>query len=992
MSLTELLLALRERGVELRVDGERLRAIAEPGALTKELSDAIRTHKAELLELLKGATSAEPAAAQIPRAENRTHYPLSITQNRAAVSAREGAVLPTAFRLRGPLDKDALRRTLEQIIARHAPLRTVFQLDQDTPEQSVLASVALELDESDLSALAGEAQEAQQRKVLDEQRAFRFDVTRPPLFRFHLIKRSEIEHVLFAAFSPLVFDGWSFDVFWNELRLGYAALAAGSPWPLPPLPIEYADYVAFQRRGLEERKEMLEAFWRKRMGEQLPALPLPTDRPRPPVTSNRGGNLVFELPAPTVHAVRQFARDAQVTPQMVMLGTLYALLNRLGGAREMIVASPVEARGHASMEGLIGPFVNMLLLPMQVDGTLPFAKFVVAVRDECLSAYDHQDYPIEWLRVRSRPNPGGGISPAFQVEFSFQQVSQRGSHMGALALSQIELESGAATNDLTLWVKDWGERIAGAVEFKTDVFDRATVVHWFDCYTHLLLQLVQSPETPMDRLDLLGGAREAVEAAARTAGRNLPEWVARSVACPVPGGPVELRVVDEYGQLRPLGAIGKLELVVGGQPQATDLRVRLRHDGQLQPVVAEVSAEPRARGERERPRTDLEQQMVKLFAEMLGVAEVGATDNYFELGGNSLIAVRLFAEVHRLFGVRLPAATILEANTPRLLARLVSEQFASRQSCLVKLRAGTGKRSLFLIHDADGETLLYLHLARRMPEAFHVFGIEPLREGRVPMVHTTLQECAAHYVSEMRRQQPDGPYYVGGLCAGGLIAFEVARQLVAQGAPVGLAVFIEAAPPTAEKSAPVAMRRMEAVSRLLSGLRIENARGALGTLRQKLVNTLRYEQRAQFDRARAKALVLMLRHVYKGGRNWPEALEPATAREVFSHAEAEYKPSLVSGVDALLFKATKAAASERAISGNDDQPFRELLVDEDFGWSPWLDRPIAVIDTPGGHSTMLREPNVAFMAERLCEAIERAEQRHAAPRASDLDRRDARVA
>lgn len=974
MSLTELMSALRERGITLRAEGERLRCIAEQGALTPELSAGIRSYKAELIELLRAVPMARAASLQVARVERRDRYGLSVTQERAVVAAREGAMLPTAFLLRGPLDRSVLERTLAQIVARHAPLRSIFHLDQDPPEQQVLASVDFVLGEDDFSALPEEPKQERMREVLEHARVQRFDVSKPPLFRFHLIRCSPLEHVLFTAFSPLVFDGWSFDVFWNDLRTGYAALVAGGSWPDAGLPAEYADYVAYQSARLRERAPVLEQFWRERLGSELPALPLPTDRPRSRRGGKDAGRLAFELPPQTARAIRTFARERNVTPQMVMLGGLYALVHRIGGEERIVVATPVEARGNPAFEQLIGPFVNMLLLPMRVDIHTPFAAFVVRVRDECLGAYDHQDFPIERLRVRSAPSADGGIAPAFQVEFSYQQVSQRGSHMGPLSLSQLELPSGAATNDLTLWVKDWGERIAGAVEFKSDLFDGETVAHWFRCYTHFLHELVRAPDTSMVALDLLGAERSVVEAAAARASADLPEWltVDGGAALQASGRKATVRIRDAFGNTCPLGAFGTVELAVDGVAKQTSYRARLSHAGRLlRAQPAEHAARRAAEPDREPPRTDLERQMTSLFGELLDASDVGVNQNYFELGGNSLVAVRLFGEIHKRFGVRLPLATILDADTPRRLARLVTDNFPNRDSCLVRLKAGTGELRLFLVHDADGETLLYLNLARHLPDSISVFGIEPLRVGPLAMAHTTLPECAAHYLREMRRQQPRGPYFVGGLCAGGLISYEIARQLVASGEQVGLLAFLDAAPPTAKKRSTVSAGRLR---RFADSVQQLKSRGPLSTLRllgSKIVNAARYEREARVARARAAGAVWLQRHVFKNGQAWPKALPTAAAREVFARAEAEFQPGVLRDVNAVLFRASVGYAADRAAYGaEDDRPFRELLVAPDFGWQPLLERTLRVIDVPGGHSSMLRQPHAQVLAARILELIE----------------------
>ncbi len=962
MSLSELLHELRTRGVELRAEGGRLRCVAPPGALTSELHDAIRAHKQAILDVLGEA--ARPVlttdASGIPRVAERRRYGLSITQQRAVVSAREGGVLPTAFRLRGQLDRVGLEATLQSIVARHAPLRSRFNLAHEPPLQEVQAEVRADLGHSDLSLLPAEKREAQLRAVVAKERALPFDVARGPLFRFHLIRVAELEHVLFLAFSPLVFDGWSFDILWNELRLGYAALSRGEPWPLPELTVEYADYVAWQTARLAQRDGQLSRFWRDRLGDELPPLPLSTERPRPRSPLTRGGSIPFELPAALEARLRAMARAQEATPQMTMLAGLYVFLYLAGGQERIIIGTPVEARPEPALEKMIGPCVNMLLLPARVDRQESFASFLRRLRDECLTAYEHHELPIERLQVRSPASPDGGLAPAFQVELSYQQVSQRGSHMGALALSQLELESGAATNDLTFWVKDWGRRIAGAIEYKADLYDRETVEHWGKCYLDVLDVATAEPDLRVGGLPLLVSERERVEAAGRTVAA-VPSWLLARLH-----GPRSIRavrVVGEHGETRPFSTMGEVVVETDTGVVATGARACLTHDGRLR-AVSTPGAHAAPRRPRVAPVGDLETQIAGLFAKLIGAPDVGAEDNYFELGGNSLVAVQLLAEVQRRFGLRLPLAAIVTVGTPRALARAIQHEVASDQ-CLVPLKPSSSGSNLFLIHDADGETLLYRNLALRMPKWLGVYGVQPRSVGRVRMAHATITAAAAAYVAEILRVQPHGPYHLGGLCAGGVLAFEMGRQLVAAGHRVGSLFFIDAAPPGARKrTALAAQRSRRMAAALASG---GEALSLLRVVAGKLWRTAAWEWQDRRERLQAAARRQLLLRVYREGDGWPEWLEPPSPRAILTLAERELDRTPLCGVGPVLYRATTGAGS--------DQPFAELLSDPGFDWQSWCAEPVSVVDIAGGHSSLLQEPMVADLAARVTEVVSAAQAR-----------------
>ena len=986
MNPQRLLETLSERGITLSVQGGKLRATAPVGRITPELAAQIKAHKPALLALLQGQPSkvnlngAPPngsvgnggqtqkssvvqngAAARVAASDQTAVHsrlvPLSVTQLRQAGAARSGNALPIVLRLLGKMDRPALQRSLEYTLRRHAPLRSSFQLDKDPPSQQEQEIETLPLEVTDLTGETDQENEA--LALVRELTATPFDVTRPPLMLAHLIRMSEQEHWLFTSFSPLVIDGWSFDIFWQELRTAYIAYTSGQSVPLPELEASYAELSEWQSRRVEERRETLESFWRQALGQQLPPLPLPTDYPRPQLSNNRGGNITYVLAPELETELRRLARSAGSTPQMLMLTAFYVWLHRMSGETELVVAGPAAARLHPASEAVIGPFVNIMLLRMTIEPNATFTDLLSEVRDRCLDAYDHQELPLEQLKVRSAPGTAKSFAPAFQTEFSFQMVSNRDKDMGSLRIEQLELPSGAATNDITMWVKDWGSQIKGAVEYKLELFERATIQGWVDCFVHLLGQLVLAPSASINAAQLI-----PPEAAAhiRSSLRALDAaHIEQALNTPLRGKRVtDVELVDAESNALPVGCFGRLIVTTEGETLEGADRVRLTYDGRLEVESKTIQAQQGQTPYRA-PTTDLERQLVDILSLLLGNEHLGVDHDFFQSGGNSLLAVRLFNEIATRTGVRLPFTAILEAPTVARLAVRIKGGAGQGQACLLQLRDGTAPRGVYFIHDGDGETLLYRNLAERLPAGLPIYGVNPKPNDPLPTVHTSVEDMAAYYTAEIRKQQPVGPYIVGGLCAGGVIGYEVARLLAESGADTTL-ILLDAAPPFAGRKQTALTHRMTQVAELGRMLKGGATADALRSSFKRLSGGVRYELTHRVERATSRLQIEAVKRLANSSVGWPAWLPVPRFRDIWNFAEARYRGTPSQTVRTILVRATTGHGG--------DQPSRDILTHPLFDWHQLIESPIHAFDVPGGHSTMLQLPYVVELSRRIGEELE----------------------
>jgi thioesterase domain-containing protein len=361
------------------------------------------------------------------------------------------------------------------------------------------------------------------------------------------------------------------------------------------------------------------------------------------------------------------------------------------------------------------------------------------------------------------------------------------------------------------------------------------------------------------------------------------------------------------------------------------------------------------------PRSATERSLLLLWEEILGIQGLGIEDDFFALGGSSLQAARMFADIAHRRGVSLPLTTVLEAPTVRLLAAQVDRGGVAREGGLVALRPA-GRRKLFLVHDGDGETLLYRNLAQRAPADLSVFGIQPTRLRNVPLAHTSIEAMAASYIASMRAEQPSGPYLIGGMCAGGLIAYEMALQLDRAGEPVERVLLLDSATPQAERRAVsrIAQRRSRLGDALADARRgrsgLDAALAAAGVVANKVIGVASYEIGRVVEAVSTRARFALLRRVLAGKGEWPGFVPALDFRAIYNRAEARYAPTAAGRVSALLVRARSGVGS--------DVPYAEVYQDATLGWGAVVAR-LEVADVDGGHASMLQEPHAASLAEVL---------------------------
>ncbi|WP_232463551.1 non-ribosomal peptide synthetase [Tumebacillus avium] len=409
------------------------------------------------------------------------------------------------LRLDGPLDLEALQQSLAELVNRHESLRTVFTSRDGEPEQRVLEELQLPLLITDLQSRADEAAHALQAAHAEAQRPF--DLEHGPLVRLHVYKLGEKEHLLLLLMHHIISDGWSMSVFIRELAALYDAIRQGRPSPLAKLPIQYAGYSRWQRQLFAgEAMQQQLGYWKNQLGGELPVLELPTDRPRPVAATANAAKCAFALPSPLTDALRELSRQQGATLYMTLLAAFQTLLSRYSGQQDIVVGSPIAGRNRKEIEGLIGFFINTLVLRTDLSGNPGFAELLQRVKHTTLDAYANQDVPFEMLVAELQPDRELGRTPLFQALFVLQNTPSAGMELPGLTLTGVPLENSTAKFDLSLMMAETEAGLQGSFEYNTDLWDTATIERMAGHFTTLLEGLTNDPAQPVGILPMLTAA------------------------------------------------------------------------------------------------------------------------------------------------------------------------------------------------------------------------------------------------------------------------------------------------------------------------------------------------------------------------------------------------------------------------------------------------------------------------------------------------------
>ncbi|MFH9674838.1 amino acid adenylation domain-containing protein [Streptomyces sp. NPDC017405] len=524
-------------------------------ALERRLAALAPERRALVLRLL--ARDDEEDQDELPGLSRRpaqlTDIPASFEQERLwfmneLLTHREIFHVPTALRLRGPLDTGALRGALTRVTARHEGLRTVLRPGPDGPRQVVLETMDTPLAVEDCRTAADPERAARERA--SAALAEPFDLATGPLLRCRLYRLGDEDHLLLIVQHHIVSDYWSLGILLADLGEAYA-VERGAPDRSEPLELHYPDFAYWQRRTLDgDRLKRQLDYWREQLADPPGVLHLPADRPRPAVRGSRGSFHRVEFPPGPVAGLRRLARENDTTLNVAFLACYSAALARFTRQDDLVVGVPVAGRLGAAQQRMVGYFLNWLPVRVRLDGRPSLRELIRRTRDAFTGALAHQDLPFDMLVRELQPDRAPGVTPVFQTSFSLRDSAPTPPRLPGLDVQFADLDGGATHFDLMaeLWCED--DRVVGYLPYDDELFDPETVAALARWTTRLLTAAAADPDRPLAAVPLLDAAeRAAVTRGPDPAAQHVTGTLHARFAAQAARRPDAVAVSDEHGGL-----------------------------------------------------------------------------------------------------------------------------------------------------------------------------------------------------------------------------------------------------------------------------------------------------------------------------------------------------------------------------------------------------------------------------------------------------------
>ncbi len=640
---------------------------------------------------------------------HQDYYPTSHAQRRLWIIDRlEGEVtsynMPAAYRIKGNLNFAALQQAFQTLTQRHEILRTGFKLVDDEPVQYVVEDLPVQINY--LNSVVDEA------VILEQEARKAFDLRQPGQLRMNLFKLNSDEYLLLITIHHIIFDEWSRNIFISELAVLYNTFVTQKPNTLQPLRVQYKDYAVWQNELLESQEMVIsEQYWLAKLQGDLPVLDLPTDKPRPRLRSTEGDLLKFHVEQEMVRELKRFAQKQNVTLFMVLLTAYYILLYRYSQQNDLIIGIPTTNRQNEDLEKMIGFFVNTLPVRLQLDVKESIFESLNRIKEASIQAIAHQEYPLDKLLERLNTNWDTSRSIFFDTMFNYTDIDVDANFkLEGLQVIPLEQNSRTAKNDLTINLTLADQGLSGSIEYCTDLFETETIRQMSQHYMNLLEKIIHNSEETIDCLDFLS----STECSLIAKGWKLAEIESplreELIVPPTLVGYDNLKVylLDSSGRPVPIGAVGQVYLGNLSSPKIflteqtkliehplspgnflynTNITAKVYSNGQLNSlqIPEEVLTDSQNNSIRSAaPRTDFEKKLVNIWRDVLQIKQVGIYDNFFDLGGTSLMLIPLFERIRQITDIPLTIGDLLIYHTISMFSTYVESQKFSTEVAVTK--------------------------------------------------------------------------------------------------------------------------------------------------------------------------------------------------------------------------------------------------------------------------------------------------------------------
>ena len=492
---------LKRHGIEVHARNARLQVTAPAGAMDSQLREELVRRKDDLLAVLTRSESNQDA---LVRSERTERIPQTCAQQRLWLIDRfePGNVaynIPEAFVANAAIDREALQKAVDCLLARHEALRTYFYQDDGELFQFVCPEATAKVGFTDLTSLAEGSRDQVLHSLIREQARLPFVLHQAPLIRFHLFRVAEQRHVIFFNTHHIISDRRSLDILREELGVLYQAAVRNEKASLPDLPVQYADYAIWESRHLAGRMiERQVQYWKRKLGGAPACLELPCSRPYPHKRTGWGATVPVRISKPLRDALNDIGHQEGASLFMTILAAFAVLLYKYSGQEDFCIGSPITHRRQVQTESIIGLFVNMLAFRCELGGQPSFREFLRRVRQTALEAYENSEIPFQKLVSELKPDRRSRRSPVFQVMFGFDPANRTASD----GLFQIDTNPGTARFDLTLQLAENQEGLSGSFEYCTDIFEEADIARLVELFSALLPEMVRLPDKPISGLEI----------------------------------------------------------------------------------------------------------------------------------------------------------------------------------------------------------------------------------------------------------------------------------------------------------------------------------------------------------------------------------------------------------------------------------------------------------------------------------------------------------